>query len=53
MTRFSPFTGPGDALVLLTLGWLTATGVVLAWVATGSGVGLRAVLGHLTGGPGH
>ena len=55
MTRFGPFTGPGDLLVLVALGWLTAAGVVLAWVAagTGSDSGLRAALGWAAGGSGH
>jgi hypothetical protein len=55
MTRFGPFTGPGDLLVLVTLGWLTAAGVLLAWFATGtaSDSGLRAAVGWAVGASGH
>jgi hypothetical protein len=32
MARFNPTAVPGDALTLITLAWLTALGLGLAWL---------------------
>lgn len=53
MTRMSPLAGPGGIVTVLALVWMTAAGVVLAWLAcpSSSGTGLRAVVSRLlTGG---